>query len=207
METEQVLCPEDDSFLPDAAALDGVARSGADVVIVCSPNNPGTGFSATFLPCLMRWDGACCCWTPAIGAFCRKVIRRASLSLAGRGGGAEWRSPDPAGQHDQVFLLSRGASGVCRGGGGAWSPAWCMQAVVVRGHGGGVGRACAAGTRGGISGAAAGAGAGCGGCGRTSGGKRAVPPRAARAEFCHRRIEKRRCRRTCRRVCCAGRAS
>ena len=52
METEQVLCPEDDSFLPDAAALDGVARSGADVVIVCSPNNPGTGILRDFSPLL-----------------------------------------------------------------------------------------------------------------------------------------------------------
>lgn len=52
MALEGVSCPEENAFLPDAAALERVARSGADAVIACSPNNPGTGTIRDFSPLL-----------------------------------------------------------------------------------------------------------------------------------------------------------
>lgn len=54
---ESVSCPEENFFLPDAAALERVARSGADAVIVCSPNNPGTGAIRDFSPLLKAAGG------------------------------------------------------------------------------------------------------------------------------------------------------
>lgn len=50
LEQEHVVCREENAFLPDDSALDSVARSRADLVIVCSPNNPGTGVLRDFTP-------------------------------------------------------------------------------------------------------------------------------------------------------------
>lgn len=52
IEVECVPCPATHAFLPDGAALEAVRRSGADAVIACSPNNPGTGTIDDFSPLL-----------------------------------------------------------------------------------------------------------------------------------------------------------